>query len=253
METIVKQAREVGTSAGVLLPRKWLNKQVVVTLFLPDKAEIAKDVLDFLFTKNLNEEVKGIYIFGSYSRGDYDRGSDIDILVITSEINKFITYKNYEIFLCSEESLSKNFLTNLYYASMLNEIDVIVNKELIEKYIQNKKSFNPKKTLGEIRGVLKMNKDFVNFCTDYDEKVLDGVVYSLVLRLRELYLIKCLALKKTYFKSDFFKICGEKNYATYIRVKREEKEVNDTFPQEVKNLIDLSEKWLKELKEQKRV
>ena len=32
----------------------------------------------------------------------------------------------------------KNFLTNLYYASMLNEIDVIVNKELIEKYIQNK-------------------------------------------------------------------------------------------------------------------
>ena len=42
METIVKQAREVGTSAGVLLPRKWLNKQVVVTLFCQIKQKLPK-------------------------------------------------------------------------------------------------------------------------------------------------------------------------------------------------------------------
>ena len=81
-----------------------------------------------------------------------------------------------------------------------------------------------------------MNKDFVNFCTDYDEKVLDGVVYSLVLRLRELYLIKCLALKKTYFKSDFLKYVGKKLCHLY-KSKERRKRVNDTFPQEVKTLL----------------
>lgn len=249
METIIKQAREVGTSAGVLLPRKWLNKQVVVTLFLPNKVEIVKDILDVLFEKNLNEEIKGIYLFGSYARGDYDMTSDIDILVITKGISKFIAYKNYEIFLCSEESISKNFLSSLYYASILNEIKPLINKEISEKYTKNKKTFNPKKTLGEIEGVLKINSDFVNFCGEYSEKIPDGVVYSVVLRLRELYLIKCLVLKKPYSKADFFKICGEKNYSAYIRIKREEKEINDTSPEEIKNLIDLSEKWLKGLKE----
>jgi len=34
METIIKHTREVGTSAGVLLPKSWLNKQVVVTIFV---------------------------------------------------------------------------------------------------------------------------------------------------------------------------------------------------------------------------
>ena len=245
MRTIVKQTREVGTSAGVLLPRKWLNKQVVVTLFSPQKAEIAKDILDVLFEKNLNEEVKGVYLFGSYARGDYEVESDTDILVITKEINKFINYKNYEIFLCSEKNLSENFLTSLYYASMLKEAVAIINKDLIEKYTTDKKKFDPKKILKEIKGVIKINKDFVNFCNEYNEKIPDGVVYSIVLRLRELYLIKCLISKKPYSKADFLKICGEKNHATYIRIKRGEKEINDTSPEEIKSLIDLSEKWLK--------
>ena len=82
METILKQAREVGTSAGVLLPRSWLNKQVVVTLFQPSKEKMAQDIMSFLFKEKLNEEAKGIYLFGSYSRGDFDFNSDIDILII---------------------------------------------------------------------------------------------------------------------------------------------------------------------------
>jgi len=62
MESITKQTREVGTSAGVLLPRSWLNKQVVVTLFEPSRDKIAKDVIEELFKHDLNEEIKGIYL-----------------------------------------------------------------------------------------------------------------------------------------------------------------------------------------------
>lgn len=249
METIVKQAREVGTSAGVLLPRKWLNKQVVVTLFSPSKEEIAKDILDIMIKKDLNEEIKGIYLFGSYARGDYDSESDIDILIITKKINKLINYKNYEILLVSEKNFSKNLSNSLNYASMLKEIKVIINKELIEKYILKKIKLNIKKILKENEKITKINMDVVKISKENNENIPDGIIYSIVLRLRELYLIKCLISDRIYSKEDFLKICGEKNYSAYLRIKRNEKEINNNSPDEIKNLLDLSEKWLKELKE----
>lgn len=249
MENIVKHTREVGTSAGVLLPRSWLNKQVVVTLFEPSKEKIAKDVLEIVFKYNLNEEVKGIYLFGSYSRGDFDFNSDIDILILTKDTNKLINYNNYEILLVSESSFSKNLPNNLNYSSLLKEIKVIFNKELIDEYRAKKYKFNTKKILSEIGGVFKINKDAVRMCKENNMNVPDGIVYSVVLRLRELYLIRCLFSKKAYYKKDFLKFVEEKVYAAYLRIKRNEKELNNLSPNELINTISLSEKWLKELKE----
>jgi len=249
MATIVKQTREVGTSAGVLLPRKWLNKQVVVTLFSPSREEIAREVLDILIKGGFNEETKGVYLYGSYARGDYDQESDIDVLVITQGVNKLINDKNYEILLVSEENFSRDLATNLNYLSILKEIEVIVNKDLIERYSKRKNMLNINKILKEIERIIKINKDTVEICKANNRNIPDGIVYSIVLRLRELYLIKCLISKKIYSKEDFLKICGEKRYSAYIRIKRNEKEVNNLLPEEIKNILDLSEKWLKELKE----
>src|SRR3989344_2765390 len=198
METIVKQAREVGTSAGVLLPRGWLNKQVVVTLFEPSKEKIAQDILACLFKQDLNEEIKGIYLFGSYARGDFDFNSDIDVLVITEKTNKLVNYNNYEILLVSESSFLKNLPNNLNRLSILKEIKVIFNKGLIEKYKHKKYKFNTKKALLEIERIIKINEDAVKMCKENKANVPDGIVYSIVLRLRELYLIKCLFSNKVY-------------------------------------------------------
>jgi len=249
METITKQTREVGTSAGVLLPRSWLNKQVVVTLFEPSKENIARDIIEYLFEHNLNEEVKGIYLFGSYSRGDFDFNSDIDILIITQDTNKLINYNNYEILLVSESSFSKNLPNNLNYLSILKEAGVIFNKELIEKYRIKKYKFNIKKSLSEIDGIFKINQDAVKMCKENNMNIPDGIVYSMVLRLRELYLIKCLFSGRIYYKKDFLELVGDKVYSAYLRIKRNEKELNNLSPDELISTLDLSEKWLKELKE----
>ena len=249
METITKQTREVGTSAGVLLPRSWLNKQVVVTLFEPSKENIARDIIEYLFEHNLNEEVKGIYLFGSYSRGDFDFNSDIDILIITQDTNKLINYNNYEILLVSESSFSKNLPNNLNYLSILKEAGVIFNKELIEKYRIKKYKFNIKKSLSEIDGIFKINQDAVKMCKENNMNIPDGIVYSMVLRLRELYLIKCLFSGRIYYKKDFLELAGDKVYSAYLRIKRNEKELNNLSPDELISTLDLSEKWLKELKE----
>ncbi len=249
MNTLVKQAREVGTSAGVLLPRKWLNKQVVVTLLQPSKEDIAREVMEIIFKKNLNEEIKGVYLYGSYAREDYDADSDIDILMITKETNKLITHGNYEILLISEENFSKNLPDNLYYASMLKELKTIINKDLIERYSIPEYKLNVKIMLNEIGRILKINKDIVKLCEDNNTKIPDGIVYSIVLRLRELYLLRCLRSNKPYSKRDFLKMCGIKSYSAYTRIKRNEKELSETIPKELKGLLDLSERWLKELRD----
>jgi len=252
METITKHAREVGTSAGVLLPRSWLNRQVVVTLFEPSKEKISQDIIKYLFEHNLNEEVKGIYLFGSYSRGDFDFNSDIDILIITQNMNKVINHDNYEILLVSESSFSKNLPNNLNYLSILKEIKVIFNKELIEKYRIKEYKFNIKKSLSEIEGIFKINQDFVKTCQENKLNIPDGTAYSIVLRLRELYLIKCFFSKIAYYKKNFLELVGDRVYSAYLRIKRNEKELNNLPPYELISVLDLSEKWLKELKEQKR-
>ena len=249
METIVKQTREVGTSAGVLLPRSWLNKQVVVTLFNPSKEKILQDISACLFKQNLNEDAKGVYLFGSYSRGEFDFDSDIDILIITEKTNKLINYNNYEILLVSESSFSKNLPNNLNYLSILKEAKVIFNKELIEKYRLKKYKFNIKKSLLEIDRIIKINKDAARMCEENSMNIPDGIAYSVILRMRELYLIKCLLSDKNYRKKDFLKLAGDKVYSAYLRIKRNEKELNNLLPNELISALELCQKWSKELKE----
>lgn len=249
MQTIIKQTREVGTSAGVLLPRKWLNKQVVVTLLSPSKKDIIKEVLDILIEKDLNQQIKGIYLYGSYARGDYDAESDIDILVLTHNVNKLINHKNYEFILVSEESFSKNISNSLNYSSILKEAETIINQDLIEKYKNKKYKLNIKKLLSEIKSVLRINKESIEMYKNNNESIPDGIIYSIVLRLRELLLIKCLNSNKNYSKKEFQKWVNEKTYQAYLRIKRDDKEINNTTYTEAKSLIDLSEKWLKEIKE----
>jgi len=249
MESLIKRTREVGTSAGVLLPRNWLNKEVVVTLFNPSKEKIAQDLLGILLEYNLNEDVKGIYLFGSYARGDYNINSDIDILIITNKTNKIIYNKNYEILLVSEEIFSKNLTTSLNYLSILSEAEIIFNKELIEKYISKKPKFNSKKSLDEISKILKINKDILEICKKNNRNVPDGIVYSVVLRFREIYIIKCLLSGRKNYKKDILEKTGENIYSAYLRVKRREKELDNTPPDGLLNILNLSEKWLKELKE----
>lgn len=248
METITKKAREVGTSAGVLLPRSWLNKQVVVTLYEPSLEKITQDVMKILFEHSLNEEVKGIYLYGSYAREEPDIDSDIDLLVLTSSTDKLINHDNYEVLLVSESSFSKNLPNSLNYLSILKEAKTILNKELIETYKAKKYNLNTKKILSEIEKVLRINKDAVETCKIKEKRVPDGIVYSLVLRLRELYLVKCLLQNRTYSKGEFLKLIEEKVYSAYLRVKRNNKELNNLSSDELENIITLSEKWLKELK-----
>ena len=126
------------------------------------------------------------------------------------------------------------------------------NKGLIEKYKIRKIDFNFKKILDEIKRILKINKDMIDTAKENNEKILDGTAYSLVLRFREMYLIKCILDNKKPNKKEFLDLTGENVFNAYLRIKRNKKEINNINIKEAENIYELSEKWLKELKDWKK-
>ena len=129
---LIKPIVRVGNSAGVLLPKNWINGKARIEL-IEKPIDIKKDVLEILDPYLQN--IEGIYLIGSYAREEQTKKSDVDILVITNKINKKIKKGKYEIILISKEkvesALEKNILPIL---PMLKEAKPLVNSSLIEKY-----------------------------------------------------------------------------------------------------------------------
>lgn len=248
MEMIIKQTREVGTSAGVLLPRGWLNKEVVVTLYQPSIKDLSKWVMNYLIEQNLNEDIYGIYLYGSYARGEQDEGSDIDLIAITSKTNKLLKINNYDILLVSKEVFLKNLPKSIHYQSFLTEATPIINKALLQELRDKKIKLKPKEALEEIDGVVKINKESVMFYQENGQLVPDGIVYSIILRLRELSLIKNIRVNKLHSKKEFLKLVGSDAYEAYSRVKNDSDDRKVVSSDAALKLIELSEKWLRELK-----
>ena len=247
MKTIIKKTRELGTSAGVILPKAWLNKKVAVVLEEKNEEIILKEVIEILIKKGLIKDVKGVYLIGSYARGDFDFNSDIDVLVITNNISKIINYEDYEIVLINEKDFARNLESNLYRLVSVNEARTLINKELILKYKHVKPRININKFVNNVKRVIKINKGFLDDLSG-NEKVPDAIVYSVVLRLREIYFLRCLLNNNKISKKAFLKFTGTKAYEAYTRVKRNEKEIKDLTLNEALNLCKLAEKWLREIR-----
>jgi len=249
METIKKQTIKLGNSAGVLLPREWLNSIVEVKLVRTPYSEekILNDLNKYL--KSYFKNILGIYLIGSYARGDFDEKSDVDILVITDNINKVINIENYEIFLISEDNLAKKLSKSLYLASAIRETIPLMNQNLLKKFKHMNIKINIKELIKEIERILRINKDIIDTAKEHKEKLLDGTAYSLVLRFRELYLLKCIRENRKPDKKEFLKLIDKDLYDAYLRVKGNEKEINNISVKSAESIYDLIKKWLKDLKE----
>jgi len=74
-EKIIKKVTPSGNAGGVYVPKKWINRYVVVTLFRAEEY-----VLD-TFRPYIND-IHELYLYGSYARGDACPESDINAFVI---------------------------------------------------------------------------------------------------------------------------------------------------------------------------
>ena len=115
---VIKQAFKLGNSAGVLLPVEWQNRKVMVKLI---ERSITQELMEILEEKNLLKDIMGIYLAGSYARGEETEDSDIDVLIITDNVDKQLKIGKYEILFVSKERFDRSRLKSIYLASLIND------------------------------------------------------------------------------------------------------------------------------------
>ena len=254
-QELIKIAREVGTSAGVLLPRKLLGATIKITV-LEEAPNPLIDSLGILERCNVTDDVLGVYLVGSYSRGDNGLGSDVDVLVITQGTTKIINEGKYNLTLISKEDLEKSLKENfIYYYPMIVEAKTLLNKGLIEDYkkiLIEKKDFNS--FLTDTQEMIKKIKEMIDSDVRLKNKNTgDSVSYSLVLRLRTLYIFDKLKKGKLWLNKEFMGLINKKIYERYVYVKNGGHVSNKTPIKEATEMLSILEKevkkWLKEKKD----
>jgi len=252
---LTKKIVRVGNSAGVILPKGWQGGVARVEL-IKKPINIKQDLLEIL-DPHLSEVV-GIYLTGSYARGEETKDSDVDVLVITNNLQKRIKQGKYEIILISKGSLKSVLEKNVFpLLFMLKEAKPLMNSELIEKYKNTELTKkNLKFHIETTKSAMKVIEKSIEVSDEMGILEGDGSAYSLILRLRGIYLINCLKTGKKWSKPEFLKlikeISGSLNaYYGYLRVKNDLKAEDKLSLAEAKKLCDyilkqikLQESWI---------
>lgn len=227
MEVQIKKAIKAGNSSAVILPRSWLDREVRVELIKKTSETILSDVISIIKKYIDIKDVIGIYLTGSHAREEEDEKSDIDILVITKDIDKKMIREGiYNVLIISSELLKQKLNRDLFpigqmikeakpllNSNYLYSIKVKVTKKNIDWYL--KTTEDKLKIIKEVlKRMKKKNKRYVN----------DIIIYTLILRIRTLYIITKLIKNENYSKNDFIKIIrnlskGTNAYERYLAIK----------------------------------
>lgn len=250
---LVREIRRWGNSAGILLPKDMAGKEARV-IVIERTLNIKKEIFEILSA--YLEDILGIYLIGSYARNEQTERSDIDILAITNKTDKRIEHGKYSIILISKDILENQLKNNILpLLPMLKEAKPVLNSSLIENYKDSELTKkNLKWHIETTKSALKMNKAFIDFCKDYRRKCSDKTAYSLILRLREVYIIDCLIKNKIWDNKKFLKliksISGSLNaYEGYLRIKNNKKPEKSLNVEEAGKIYDYV---LKKLREQEK-
>ena len=230
---LVRKIVRVGNSAGVVLPREWLNGTAKVEL-VRKPLDIKGDILKIL--EPYLEDISGIYLVGSYARGEETENSDVDVLVITDKIGKNIESGKYSIVLVPKDVVESTLKNNaLPILPRIKEAKALINNELIGKYKRTELTKRNLKWYLEVtKSAMKVNEAFMNFARvqGKNSKLTDGIAYSLILNLRSVYIIDCIKKEKMWSNKVLLeiikKLYGNLNiYEGYLRSKNNLRERED--------------------------
>jgi predicted nucleotidyltransferase len=248
-QKLIRVARRVGTSSGVILPIGLLGATVQVSV-LQEPVSPLLDSLKILEKHKLSSDVLSIGLIGSHARGENNVDSDVDILIISESVNMTIEEGKYSVVIVSKNELEKSLKSNsIYYFPMIREAIPLMNEHLLNYFKKYEVGSSWRTFTKDTMGALSKAKKMI----ELDEKLGnkntgDSVAYSLVLRLRSLYLLKMIGEKKKATNREFSKLVSSVMYERYKAVKSG-KMLNKTPIVEAVKMIKNIEKWLKEKKD----
>ena len=99
-EQIFRKVTLIGNGAHVFAPKEWAGEKVIIvrTPEIPLRRKILKILEPHL------EDILGVYLYGSYARGEQREDSDIDVLVISNK-NFKVREKGFEIIVLKEDEI----------------------------------------------------------------------------------------------------------------------------------------------------
>jgi len=254
-EQLTKRVVSSGNGGAVWVPKSWLGEEIIV--IRPEK-NIKQQIIELLLP-NL-QDVIAIFLYGSYARDEQTQDSDIDVLVIAK--NKFNIKKQdkLDIKVIGLEKLKQTIKKNpIMYLSIIKEAKAILNSPLLNelKKLEIKKN-NFKWFIETTLDSIKSDENLIELDNIEGEYISSySAIYSIILRLRGIFLIKCLLDKKDYsnklfkqwlLKHEISKIEYEIVYNIYKSVRDDKKTNNKIKISVAESLLNILKKEINNLK-----
>lgn len=206
-EQIVKTVVKSGNGGAVWVPKDWMGEEVVV--ILPEKPKLGLRERIIHLLEPYLKDIISVGIYGSYARNEQTKDSDVDVLVITKDKNIKLDFKGEKLEIASFPIDKFKIAIQKYptiYHQMVQEAKPLINGYVLEelKNIKiSKESFRAylketKEHLKSNRKLLELDKIDTTYLKSY------SVLYSAMLRLKGLFIIKCI-LKSNKFSNKKFK------------------------------------------------
>ncbi len=252
-EKIIRKVTGIGNGAHIFAPKEWLHDEVVI-IRVPKKNP--REELVKLLSPHL-DKIIAVFLYGSYARDEQTSKSDMDAFVISTK--KFsIKSKDIEVIVVPEEKIetAKKINPILFY-SILQEAKPIINQTYLEKLRKEKiKPVYFKDFLEDTKRLIEINKDMIELDKlDKNKNISESTIYSLVLRLRGIFITNLLLKRKEYSNKvfrDFLvknsKINYEKIYNIYRSVRDNKKTEEKVKIEEAESLLNLLIKETQKLK-----
>lgn len=206
-EQIVKTVVKSGNGGAVWVPKNWLGQEVVVILPQNPKLELREKIIHLL--EPYLKDIISVFIYGSYARHEETKESDIDVMVITEKPLKInIKEPKLEITAFELEKFKKAIEKHpIMYYQIVQEAEPLINANVLEELknikIQNK---NFKNYLNETKEHIKSSKELLELDKLDGEFVKSySILYSVILRLRGTFIVKCILNKENFSNKNFKK------------------------------------------------
>jgi len=229
-ESVEKEVMKFGNGSIVYTPKKWLGKKVIVVL--EEKPVDAKAEVMELLKPHLSS-IEGVFLYGSFAREEQDDESDIDVLVIADR--KIRLRKNgrvdFTVMTRNEFSGAIKADSTLFLHQIMNEAKPILNEALLRELKKDEARPDFGIFLNGTLGAFRRTKELLE--ASQGKELLDSntAIYSLVLRLKGLFLAQGYIKKQAFSNKGFmrfitshgFKGCEVEKFFEAYRAERDER------------------------------
>lgn len=248
-EQLIRIVSQVGNGAHIFAPKEWINEKVLIVRL--EQKTIKEQILEKLYPHL--DKIIAVFLYGSHARNEATESSDLDVLVISKEKIKIDKKENQDFLILTEKEIQNAIKTNpILMYSIFKEAKAVINQDYLEKLNKVKLNKNYfKGFISQTKNSIKSTREIIELDKKTGKYSSDSSIYSLILRLRGIFIINCLIENRPFFNSLFekwlrpLKINYSKLYEVYRKVRNGKSGEDTTIPiEQEEKLIMFLEKEL---------